>query len=102
MRKWGHLMNLDTNPELSKSILKEMLEGYVGITDTWGASMTPELLELYPDAIVICTTREEEAWWKSWSEISKDAPRYWVMQAMFLPVPVMRFFPNSAHQVWRR
>lgn len=64
--------------------------------------MTPELLEMYLDAIVICTTREEEVWWKSWSEMSKGAPKYWVMQIMFLPVPVLRFFPFAAKQVWRR
>lgn len=102
MRKWGRVMNPDASPQYVKSTLNDMLAGYVGITDTWGAAMTPELLEMYPDAIVICTTREEEAWWKSWSDMTANAPPSWVMKIMFLPVPCFRYFPGAAHQVWRR
>lgn len=50
-----------------------MLAGYIGITDTWGAAMTPELLDMYPDAIVICTTRDPDAWWKSWTDLQANA-----------------------------
>ena len=102
MRKWGIIMNPSTPPESSKSILAELLAGYVGITDTWGAAMTPELLEMYPDALVICSTRAPDAWWKSWYEVTKNAPRDWVMQILFLPVPVFRYFPFTARKCWQR
>jgi hypothetical protein len=50
-----------------------MLPGYVAVTDTWGAAFPPELLDLYPDAVVICTVREPKAWWKSWIGIPINA-----------------------------
>ncbi|MCJ1358916.1 MAG: hypothetical protein MMC33_008916 [Icmadophila ericetorum] len=36
-----------------------------GTTDTPGAHFVSELLELYPDAKVICTVRDPDAWAKS-------------------------------------
>ncbi|KAE8441952.1 hypothetical protein EG329_004160 [Mollisiaceae sp. DMI_Dod_QoI] len=102
MKQWGQIMNPDTLPTSVKFSLNEILAGYVGITDTWGAAMTPELLEMYPDAIVICTIREEEAWWKSWSDMFSNAPPIWMSKIILAPVPVLRYFPYSAEQVWRR
>ncbi|KAF8846463.1 hypothetical protein BDZ45DRAFT_756156 [Acephala macrosclerotiorum] len=32
-----------------------------------GAAMTPELLKMHPDAVMVCTTRELVAWWQSWT-----------------------------------
>jgi hypothetical protein len=42
-----------------------LLVGYVGVTDTPVALFTPELCEIYPDAKVICTTRNVDSWWQS-------------------------------------
>lgn len=95
-------MNPDTPPTYIKSTLKDMLAGYVGITDTWGAAMTVELLEMYPDAIVICTTRDEASWWKSWTDMMANAPPPWVAQIMLAPVPCFRYFPNTSWQAWRK
>jgi hypothetical protein len=82
-----------------------MLVGYVAVTDTHGAAMTPELLELYPDAVVICTTRDEEGWWKSWKDmggIGTAGVWFWCLRIMLAPVPTYRYFPRSLFEVWRR
>lgn len=51
--------------DLVKSILKERLDGFAAVTDSPCNGLIPELLELHPDAIVICTGRNPEAWTKS-------------------------------------
>ncbi|KAF3761839.1 hypothetical protein M406DRAFT_342540 [Cryphonectria parasitica EP155] len=40
-------------------------QGYVAVADSPAAGLVPELLELYPEARVLCTTRGVEAWEKS-------------------------------------
>lgn len=37
--------------------------------------MVEELLQLYPNAKVICTVREREAWWKSYQELCSRIAR---------------------------
>jgi Sulfotransferase domain len=79
-------MQRSATREFIQASLEPVLAGYVAITDTWGAAMTPELLELYPDAKVICTVRNPESWFKSWralwplankSNKKTDSTRIW-------------------------
>jgi hypothetical protein len=82
-----------------------MLPGYVVVTDTWGAAFPPELLDLYPDAVVICTVREPKAWWKSWIGIPINAVSAWqleVLKFVLWPVPVLRYSPAAQQRLWRR
>ncbi|THC91033.1 hypothetical protein EYZ11_009515 [Aspergillus tanneri] len=39
--------------------------GYIAAMDAPGLQVVPELMELHPKAIVICTAREPKAWVKS-------------------------------------
>ncbi|OGM51150.1 hypothetical protein ABOM_000111 [Aspergillus bombycis] len=48
------------------SLIKVRLNGYAAITDTPGCQLLPELLQLYPDAKVICT----------WSNLYADGRRF--------------------------
>jgi hypothetical protein len=85
--------------------LRSMLVGYIAVTDTWGAAFTPELLDLYPDAIVICTVREPEAWWKSWIGLPINAISAWQLKALkfaLWPVPALRYSPAAQERLWRR
>ena len=75
------------------------------MTDTWGAAFTPELLDLYSDAIVICTVREPEAWWKSWIGLPINAVSAWqlkVLKFVLWPVPALRYSPAAQERLWRR
>lgn len=45
--------------------LKDILGGYTATTDLPPIFFTGELVELFPDAHVICTVREPEEWWNS-------------------------------------
>ena len=64
----------------------------MGVTDALGAMFTPELLEAYPDAQVVVTTRDPEKWWKSFSELMETVKVMWVLRAMFAPMPTLRYF----------
>jgi hypothetical protein len=73
--------------------LAKILNGYVATTDTPGAQFVPELLELYPDAKVICTVRDKDAWAKSIAQIGRAAAsRTWLMSLILFPLPGLRHF----------
>ncbi|KAN0110093.1 hypothetical protein V8E51_006480 [Hyaloscypha variabilis] len=94
-KTWSQILDPDADIEFAISL----------VTDTWGAALTPELLELYPDAVVICTLREPEAWWKSWFGIPINAVSSWqlkVLKFVLWPVPVLRYSPAAQENVWRR
>lgn len=80
--------------------MKSLLAGYVGVSDTWGAAFTPELLELYPKAIVICTVREPAAWFNSWTNISGIVPPF--MKLLLWPVPTFRYMPYALEELFKR
>ena len=71
--------------------LKSLTAGYVGITDVPGVLYIGELARLYPDAIVICTTRDKDEWWGSLVATRKNA-RFWWLDLLFWPMPTLRFF----------
>ena len=51
--------------EIVYNALRSGVDGYVGAVDGPIGQFIPEMLEIYPDAIVVCTVREREAWKKS-------------------------------------
>ncbi|KAL3422347.1 nad dependent epimerase dehydratase [Phlyctema vagabunda] len=89
-----------TNPELDdeavKANLKKLLAGYVGVTDNPCAMFVKELVEMYPDAKVICTTRDPESWYRSIQGIVDQANLGW-MDVCFSIIPTLRFIG-----AWRR
>lgn len=60
--------NTTPNPAIL-TLLSTQLDGYAAVTDAPGAQFTPELLTLYPHAIVICTTRDPTTWEASFAQI---------------------------------
>jgi hypothetical protein len=61
-----------------------MFEGYDATTALPTFIYYRELMEVYPDAKVILTVRDPEAWWQSWSALVEDqAPK--TDAAAFLP-----------------
>ncbi|PTB69306.1 hypothetical protein BBK36DRAFT_1137747 [Trichoderma citrinoviride] len=83
-------------------LLGRQTEGFVAVTDNPCLLLVPELMELYPDALVICTTRDVDAWEKSMQAVS-DAATMWFLRFVLFPLPTMRFFPrfiDSMRRVW--
>ena len=53
------------------SLLRELLAGYVAVADAPSCYFLEELCRLYPDAVVICTTRDADSWWASYKVLVK-------------------------------
>lgn len=79
--------------EAMKSLMRRRLDRYAAVTDAPCSQLVPELLEIYPNAKVICTTRDPVAWEKSMAHVQNIAMRGF-LRAVLLPVPGMRHFPD--------
>lgn len=73
-------------------LISTTLDGYVVTADPPLTLLIPELMELYPDAVVICSTREVEAWARSMETIAKLVKPmtqrfifFWVKNVRWLP-----------------
>lgn len=82
-------------------ILKDLLAGFVAISDALGALFLEELCELYPEAVVICVTRDKKKWWKSMEQVSNNALTWWLVLLLW-PIPGWRWFPNIASNANKR
>lgn len=76
--------------------IAQRLDGYVAVTDAPGSQFVPELLQLYPGAMVVCTVRDPAAWAKSHSQVAGLAT-LWFLRAVLLPLPGMRHFVDYIH-----
>ncbi|KAH7089973.1 NAD dependent epimerase/dehydratase [Paraphoma chrysanthemicola] len=75
--------------------LNKIMEGYIATTDTPGAQFVPELLELYPDAMVICTVRDPDEWAHSIRQIVRaSVTRSFLLSLILLPLPGLRHFTS--------
>jgi hypothetical protein len=68
------------------------LDGYAAVTDAPCNGLIPELLTLYPNAMVICTTRDPDAWVKSMATVA-NAATLWFLRFVLFWLPGMRHFP---------
>jgi hypothetical protein len=91
LEHWPARNNADR--DLIRRILRERLGGYAACTDSPVAQLVPELLELYPNAIVVCTIRDVKAWEKSIATISGLVLAGFLRFILF-PIPAMRPFPH--------
>ncbi|KAI9708789.1 MAG: hypothetical protein M1820_003744 [Bogoriella megaspora] len=76
---------------LIESTLIDRLDGYVAVTDAPASGLVPELMEAFPHAKVICTTRDPIAWEKSMVGVS-NASTMWFLRFVLFPLPSLRFF----------
>ena len=68
IKKWIDILRRtpcenDQDRRFVKERLRSQLDGYVAVTDFPPTLFVEELMHLYPDAKVICTTRDEDDWW---------------------------------------
>jgi len=92
----------NSDKRLILDLMASRLDGYAAITDAPASGLVPELMELYPDAMVICTVRDPLSWEKSMEGISKAATM-WFLRGVLLPLPALRYFVdyiNVLGQAW--
>ncbi|TDZ29142.1 hypothetical protein C8035_v004615 [Colletotrichum spinosum] len=97
-KRWLEVMRLATKEDKTlpdkkrlEWLLAELMEGYSGTVDAPCIWLVPELLELYPDAVVIATTRDTESWWKSAQTVSGLVDWPW-LPFFAWPLPVLNSF----------
>ncbi|KAF4853390.1 hypothetical protein CGCSCA4_v002211 [Colletotrichum siamense] len=78
-------------------LLEDIFAGYVGCTDMPPIDFIPDLLELYPDAKVVLTTRDNEKFAKSIQLVGSNASIWWLPYVMW-PVPGWRWFPTLVNE----
>ncbi|KAH7371102.1 P-loop containing nucleoside triphosphate hydrolase protein [Pyrenochaeta sp. MPI-SDFR-AT-0127] len=98
IRSWIEVLshwppNSPSDKSLIRRVLKARLDGYAAVTDSPCNGLVEELLELYPDAKVICTVRDPDAWVKSMATVA-NAATLWFLRFILFPVPTMRYFPD--------
>jgi len=92
----------DNNKRVMMELLERRLNGYAAITDTPGTQFVPELMELYPDAKLICTVRDPVSWEKSMEQLSNAATK-WFLRFVLFPLPGMRYvvdYFNALQDQW--
>ena len=77
-----------------KYLLAQQYEGFAAIIDAPSILYAKELRELYPDAMVIVTTRDEDQWLKSFESTAGLLKRPWLGVQLWL-VPGMRHWTHS-------
>lgn len=75
------------------ALLARELDGFVAVADPPGSLLVPELMELYPDAKVVVTTREKAQWARSMEAVTKLIVPFWLGRVLYFWVPVVRLMP---------
>ncbi|KAI1846632.1 hypothetical protein JX265_009065 [Neoarthrinium moseri] len=83
--------------ELVLNSLAKLTAGCVASVDQPGCYMIEELLRLYPDATVICTIRDRESWWASYSELWKCIHELYPLSWLS---PWLHRFCRFSLQIW--
>ncbi len=81
--------------KIVKDGLKEQLEGYVACTDSPTIHFVEELMEMYPNATVICTVRDADDWWRSMEPVIRNA-NMGFLGFVFWPLPALRHWTTYA------
>jgi len=79
--------------KLILDLLKQRFDGYAAATDVPTNGLVKELLQLYPNALVICTVRDPDAWVKSMAGLATASTQGFLRFVLF-PLPGMRYFPD--------
>lgn len=79
--------------------LAQLTEGCVASSDQPGCYFIEELLELYPNAKVIVTTRERESWWASYSALWQSLHDIYPWSGL---TPQVKRFCVFSFEFWNR
>jgi Sulfotransferase domain len=73
-----------------KYLIAKQLEGFVAVADSPCNMYAEVLMELYPDAKIIVTTRDEEKWWQSIAPVFKGSKKKPYTNLLLFWVPGLR------------
>lgn len=96
IRSWIKILSIfpAKTPDDEKKVsdmLKQRFDGYAAATDAPASGLVEELLKVYPKAIVICTTRDPDAWVESMQSV-QNAATMAILRFILFPIPGMRYF----------
>ncbi|KAH7397497.1 hypothetical protein BKA64DRAFT_672001 [Cadophora sp. MPI-SDFR-AT-0126] len=91
VQKWITIQDPSASEQVIEENLRNLTAGYVATTDCPAIQFTEELMQLYPSAIVICTTRDKEGWWNSAQALMRNTGLWW-LDFVFWPMPTLRYF----------
>ncbi|KAK2594829.1 hypothetical protein QQS21_007457 [Conoideocrella luteorostrata] len=107
IKTWIEIMNNSgtynqPTQESTRRALRSLCAGYVGITDAPGALFIRELVEEFPDAIVICTQRNPEKWLKSFQAVGESIMMLKTLNLVLSPLPSVRYFGSWINALMKR
>jgi hypothetical protein len=73
------------------ALIQERVDGFVAVADAPSCGLVPELCELYPEAIVICTVRDPDKWVESMAAVASMSTQ-WFLRFVLFPLPTLRHF----------
>lgn len=102
MRRWNDVLRISLrlrqDPSsvtvaervFQKFLIAKQLEGFVALSDAPSIMYAEILMELYPDAKIIVTTRDEKKWWKSIEPVVERSDKKSYTNLLFFWVPGLR------------
>ncbi len=93
-RKWAeaYAAKRAGDGERTRKLLRDVTAGFVGCSDMPPIDFLPELMDVYPDARVVLTTRDPDRWLASIRPVAANSAMWWVPYLAW-PVPGWRWFP---------
>ncbi|KAH8586670.1 hypothetical protein B0O99DRAFT_678596 [Bisporella sp. PMI_857] len=101
-KKWVHVYRAKRSgdKETLYKLLREVTAGFVAVADMPPLDFVEELMEIYPDAKVVLTTRDPERWLESIKPVAKNSSLPWLPYFMW-PIPGWRWFPSLSLEFGR-
>lgn len=87
-----------TDKEYVKAKIKAITDGYVAVADAPHMLFVEELMELYPDAKVVCTVRDPDAWAASLASTA-SASLQTLLPFFVFWLPAVSYFPRYARHL---
>jgi hypothetical protein len=105
-KRWAEVMDLA--PRVStyadkkhlEWLLADLMEGYSATTDMPSNLLVPQLLDVFPDAVVIATTRDASSWHRSTIRMT-DMTDAWYVPLVVSFLPGLNIFPRWKTLLYR-
>ena len=82
-----------------KAIIRKELDGYTATADPPASLMIPELMEMYPNAKVLCTVRDRTKWVESMLTMRKLIIPFPVATGLYFWIPSLRYMGRFWGQI---